>query len=73
MTSLSILIVVHNEEKQLESCLKNLLFGDELVIILDKCTDKSKQISRKFTKKIFSFIDNLLKETGKIGNYDQKI
>ncbi|MAZ46840.1 MAG: glycosyl transferase [Rickettsiales bacterium] len=54
MTSLSILIVVHNEEKQLESCLKNLLFGDELVIILDKCTDKSKQISRKFTKKIFS-------------------
>ena len=29
--------------------------------------------SDKSTKKIFSFIDNLLKETGKIGNYDQKI
>ena len=29
--------------------------------------------SDKSTKKIFSFIDNLLKETGKIGEYDQKI
>ena len=29
--------------------------------------------SDKSTKKIFSFIDNLLKETGKIGKYDQKI
>ena len=29
--------------------------------------------SDKSTKKIFSFINNLLKETGKIGEYDQKI
>ena len=29
--------------------------------------------SDKSTKKIFSFIDGLLKETGKIGEYDQKI
>ena len=54
MTSLSVLIVVHNEEQQLERCLKNISFGDELVVILDKCTDKSKQIAKKFTKKIFS-------------------
>ena len=54
MTSLSVLIVVHNEEKQLESCLKNISFGNELVVILDKCTDKSRQIAKKFTKKIFS-------------------
>ena len=53
MTNLSILIVVHNEEEQLESCLKTISFGDELVVILDKCTDKSKQIAKKFTK-IFS-------------------
>ena len=25
-----------------------------MVVILDKCTDKSKKISKKFTKKIFS-------------------
>ena len=50
MTSLSILIVVHNEEQRLESCLKNISFGNELVVILDKCTDKSNQIAKKFTK-----------------------
>ena len=54
MTSLSILIVVHNEEKQLESCLKTASFGDELVVILDKCTDRSKKIAKQFTKRIFS-------------------
>ena len=52
MTSLSILIIVHNEEKQLESCLKTISFGNELVVILDKCTDKSKKIAKRFTKKI---------------------
>ena len=46
MTSLSILIVVHNEEKQLKSCLKSISFGNELVVILDKCTDKSEQIAK---------------------------
>ena len=29
--------------------------------------------SDKSTKRIFGFIDDLLKETGKIGEYDQKI
>ena len=59
MTSLSILIVVHNEEKQLESCLKTASFGNELVVILDKCTDKSKQIAKKFTKKYFLALGRL--------------
>ena len=29
--------------------------------------------SNKRKKKIFEFIDNLLKNTGKVGEYDQKI
>ncbi len=54
MTELSVLLVVNNEEKQIEDCLKTVSFADEIIIILDKCTDKSKIISKKFTKKIFS-------------------
>ena len=54
MTSLSVLIVVNNEEKQLRECLRTISFADEIVIILDKCTDRSKSIAKKFTKKIFS-------------------
>ena len=45
--------MVHNEEAILESCLKKLIFCDEIVIVLDKSKDKSKKIAEKFTKNIF--------------------
>ena len=54
MSNLSILIVVHNEERQLKDCLETISFADELIIILDKCTDNSEKIARKFSNKIFS-------------------
>lgn len=50
---LSILIVIKNEEKQIEECIKLLNFADEIVIILDQCTDNSEKICRKFTSKIY--------------------
>ncbi len=49
---LSIAICVHNEAAQLEDCLKTLTFGDELVVLLDKCTDASGEIARRFTDRI---------------------
>ena len=52
MVNLSALIVVNNEEKQLY-VLKHLKFVDEIVIILDKCTDNSKKIAKKYTNKIY--------------------
>ena len=50
---LSVLLVVSNEEKQILHCLKTIQFADEIVIILDKCTDNSESIAKKFTSKIF--------------------
>lgn len=50
---LSVLLVVKNEEKQLSDCLESVKFADEVVVILDKCTDKSEEISRRFTKRIY--------------------
>ena len=50
---LSVLLIVNNEEKQLENCLKTLKFADEIIVILDKCIDKSEKISKKYTKKIY--------------------
>ncbi|MBT3990346.1 MAG: glycosyltransferase family 2 protein [Rhodospirillaceae bacterium] len=44
--TLSALVVVHNEEAILEDCLKRLDWVDELVVVLDKCTDGSKAISQ---------------------------
>ena len=52
MTSLSALVVVHNEEKRLPSCLEKLAFADEIVVVLDKCTDRSKDIALAFGARI---------------------
>ena len=49
---LSALVVAHNEEEQLADCLKCLSFADEIVVLLDKCTDKSNLVASKFTKQI---------------------
>ena len=42
---LSALVVAHNEEVQLDQCLAALAFADELVVVLDRCTDGSKAIA----------------------------
>lgn len=46
---LSAVISVHNEQDQLADCLATLAFADEIVVLLDKCTDGSEEISRQFT------------------------
>jgi glycosyltransferase involved in cell wall biosynthesis len=46
---LSAVVVVHDEEAQLAECLKTLGFVDELIVVLDRCTDRSKEIARSFT------------------------
>ncbi len=49
---LSALVVVHNEEDRLAACLEKLGFADELVVVLDKCTDGSKEIAQRFTDRL---------------------
>jgi glycosyltransferase involved in cell wall biosynthesis len=51
MNRISAVIVAHNEEKKIEDCLKSLNFADEIVVVLDKCTDSTKQIVQKYTDK----------------------
>ena len=53
MKKISVLLVVHNEEKQISDCLEKLGFSDEIVVILDKCTDNTLNIVKKFTKKFY--------------------
>ncbi len=47
MTKLSAIVVAHNEEARLEACLSRLGFADEIVVVLDRCTDASKSIAEK--------------------------
>ena len=50
--TLSILVVAHNEERHLEACLKLLGFGHQLVVVLDRCTDGSARIAKKYANRV---------------------
>jgi glycosyltransferase involved in cell wall biosynthesis len=46
MPRLSALIVAHNEEANLAACLATVRFCDEILVVLDRCTDGSAAIAR---------------------------
>ena len=45
---LSAVVVVHDEEEQLRDCLACLDFADELVVVLDRCGDGSRDIAGEY-------------------------
>ncbi len=49
---LSALLCIHNEEARLPACLEHLLFVDELVVVLDRCTDGSRAIVETYIERI---------------------
>ena len=49
---LSALVCAHNEEKRLAACLQRLRFADEVVVVLDRCTDRSAEIARLYADRI---------------------
>lgn len=44
---LSALVVARNEEQRLAACLASLTFADEIVVVLDRCTDASASIAER--------------------------
>jgi glycosyltransferase involved in cell wall biosynthesis len=51
-TRLSALVVAHDEEQQLTDCLATLTFADEILVVLDRCQDRSREIALGFTDRI---------------------
>jgi glycosyltransferase involved in cell wall biosynthesis len=48
MTKLSAVLCVHNEERRLARCLDALRFADEIVLVLDRCTDRTRAIGEAY-------------------------
>src|SRR6201985_2164243 len=48
MTKLSVVLCVHNEERRLGRCLAPLGFADEIVLVLDRCTDRTRAIGEAY-------------------------
>ena len=51
----SLIVPAHNEERVIEACVASLLASDypalEIVFVLDRCTDKTKELLRPFTER----------------------
>ena len=53
MTRLSVTIIAWNEEDRLRACLESVAWVDEIVVVDAESTDKTVQVAREFTEKIW--------------------
>src|SRR5947209_6946194 len=53
---LSALVCAHNDEARLADCLRGLSFCDEIVVVADRCTDRSQEIARQHGARVIDGI-----------------
>lgn len=58
MSSISVVISAYNEEKKIEKCLQSAGFADEIIFVDNSSTDKTLEIAKKYTSKIFKRENN---------------
>lgn len=58
MSKLSAVISAFNEEKNIERCLKSLSFAHEIIVVDNSSSDKTLEIAKKYTKKVFTQKNN---------------
>ncbi|MDO8659110.1 MAG: glycosyltransferase family 2 protein [Candidatus Parcubacteria bacterium] len=63
--TLSVVVSVFNGEKVLQDCLKSVSFADEIILIDNSSTDRTVEIARKYTDKIFTRPNNLMLNVNK--------
>ncbi len=51
---LTVVITAHNEEERLPSCLAHVAFADEIIVLCDKCTDRTEEIAKAAGAKTLS-------------------
>ena len=56
MVRLSAFVCAHNEEKRLAACLERLSFCDEIIVVADRCTDRTEAVARDMGVRVISGI-----------------
>ena len=56
MVKLSAFVCAHNEEKRLPACLERLSFCDEIIVVADRCTDRTEAVAREMGARVLSGI-----------------
>ena len=66
MAKLSFVTTAYNEEKKLRECLLSIKdIADEIIVINNSSIDKTEEIAKEFTKKIFNKENNLMLNVNK--------
>lgn len=63
--TLSVVISAYNEEEKIEECLKSASFADEIIFVDNSSTDKTVEIAKEYTQKIFTRPNNLMLNANK--------
>jgi glycosyltransferase involved in cell wall biosynthesis len=53
MSRLSVAIITYNEEEEIKDCLESVKWADEIVVVDSFSTDKTLDICRQYTNKVF--------------------
>ncbi len=53
MSSLSVIVITKNEERNIEDCLNSVCWTHEIVVVDGGSDDKTLELARKFTSKVF--------------------
>lgn len=54
MAKLSVVVVTRNEEEVIRQCLESVKWADELIVVDQSSTDKTVEIAKQYTDKVFS-------------------
>lgn len=66
MGKLSVVISAYNEEKKIADCLESVReLGDEIVLVDSSSTDKTVEIAKKYTRRIYARPNNLMLNVNK--------
>ncbi len=53
MNKISVTVITKNEEKNISDCLNSVKWADELIVVDSESTDKTVEIAKHFTDKVF--------------------
>jgi glycosyltransferase involved in cell wall biosynthesis len=54
VSTLSVIVITKNEERNIRACLKSVRWADEIIVVDSGSTDSTVDIAKEFTAKIFS-------------------
>lgn len=54
MQKISAIVIAGNEEKNIADCLESVRWVDEIIVVNSESTDRTAEIARRFTDKVFS-------------------